>query len=309
MVLKRLGAAAVSTIETRLGGIGNPERRLWRLVTLAGSLPQYVRYFVQLKNSRYGTVIPAGDPFFERKFVTPYLATFFSATERLEIQSHLCTVIDYSFDARLFTDRLRDGLCVWSLTEADDRLDIRLRLPERTMLEGDLTLEVRLNDTMLHRMSFAFVPGRLLGLAQHHVLFIGGSQGVAGTAEQARRAAKMAGEVNAPNLLLLCLRALGQCLDIDAIAGVCASSQPVVHRTPQAQMGVYDNLWQANHGDLRSGFYLMSSELAEGGEVLAANKSRTRRKRRLRQAQLADMKTNLSAYIPSALSEMKIAAE
>jgi len=269
--------------------IADPNGRAWRLVILASTLPSYLRYYVRLKSSRYGAVVPAGDPFFERKFVTPYLASFLTPRQRLDIQTHLCRVLDADFDPQGFTARLPHGIELWTLAGDGRRLSIVLRLPQRTMLEGDLTLEVQLDGQMLHRMSFAFVPGSVLGLAETNLIFVGGSQGVHGTRELARHAAKLAGEINPPNLLLIALRALGTALGLTTIAGVAAACQAVVGRAETASLGAYDELWRANHGRACDGYFAMPVDAPENEAIEGANRSRTRRKRRLRQAFLQEM--------------------
>ncbi len=275
--------------------MADSRHRAWRLVILASSLPSYLRYYVRLKSSRYGAVVPAGDPFFERKFVTPYLASFLSPRQRLDIQSHLCRVLDEDFDPRRFTARLPDGIELWTLHKDGRRLSIVLRLPQRTMLEGDLTVEVQLDGQMLHRISFAFVPGSVLGRPEANLVFIGGSQGVHGTRELAREAARLAGEINPPNLLLIALRALAAGMGTAMIAGVAAACQSVVGRADTTSLGAYDDLWRANHGEAHDGYFVMPVDVPENEAIEGANRSRTRRKRRLRQAFLQDM---IAAVLP-----------
>ena len=279
----------IEQTRTRRVPVFDPNGRAWRLATLASSLPSYLRFYARLKSSRYGAVIPAGDPFFERKFVTPYLASFLSPRDRLAIQNHLCRLIDDAFDPVRFTAKLRDGIVLWTQAGEGRVVSIVLRLPQRTMLEGDLTVEVQLDGQMLHRMSFGFVPGGVLGRPEATILFIGGSQGVHGTREQARQAAKIVGEINPPNLLMIALRALATGLDMTVMAGVAAACQSVVGRAETASLGVYDDLWCANHGEDHGRYFVMPVHTPEDGEIEGANRSRTRRKRRLRQALLEAM--------------------
>lgn len=283
----------------------DPNGRAWRLVILASNLPGYLRYYIRLKASRYGAIIPRGDPFFERKFVTPYLASFLSAHDRLRIQTHLCRVIDETFDPGRFTGRLREGVVLWTLEADTRRLAIVLRLPRRTMLEGDLTVEVQLDGTMLHRMSFGFVPGVVLGRPEANLLFIGGSQGVWGTREQARQAAKLAGEISPANLLVIALRALGLGLGLTHLVGVSAACQAVVGQAGAGQaaasLGAYDDLWRSNHGEDRGGYFLMPAEAPMDAGIEGANRSRTRRKRRLRQSLLEAMADTVSGLVRTPL--------
>ncbi|MDV6332476.1 DUF535 family protein [Asticcacaulis sp. 201] len=275
----------------------DPHHRTGRLITLALNLPAYGRYYARLRRSQYGQVIVRGDPFFDRKFVTPYLATFFTAAQRLTIQSHLCHLFDTAFCLKAFVPQVRNGLVLWQSGSGDTHQDITLRLPVRTMLEGDLTLDYRLGGERLYRLSFAFVPGVLLGMTDAQVAFIGGSQGVRGTAEKVRQAAQMNGEINAASLLLIALKAICQNLGISSICGVEAAAQPVVHAEPEAHVSVYDQLWQKNHGERRDGFYLMPAATPDDDSVAGGHKSRTRRKRRRKQALLDDMTQTFKACV------------
>lgn len=271
-----------------LAGVFNrfsdPEHRAWRLMTMTRHLPGYLAFRQRLSRSRYGRIIPKGDPFFDRKFVTPYLATFFTPADRLAIQTHLCDSLDSLFRDESVVARLKDGIVLWSAETDGHTQSISLRLPVRTMLEGDLTIEHSFDGERLYRMSFSFVPGHLLGLPDAQVLFVGGSQGVHGTAEKVRQAAKLNGEITPADMLLIALRAMGQAMGIEQICGVAATHQPVVHAKAGLSLGAYDDLWIRNHGEAHARFFAMLVWPVETHAVEGGNKSRTRRKRKLRQA-------------------------
>ncbi len=76
-------------------------------------MPSYALYYLRLKQSRYGRLIPKGDPFFDRKFVTPYLAMSLTARERLCIQTHLFETLESRFSDSDFVERLKAGVTLW----------------------------------------------------------------------------------------------------------------------------------------------------------------------------------------------------
>lgn len=286
-----MGSVTELRSKAPLGGLAkvfsrfsDPEHRAWRLMTMTTNLSGYWAFRQRLSHSRYGRIIPKGDPFFDRKFVTPYLATFFTPADRLAIQTHLCDCLDSLFRDDSFVARLKDGIVLWSADMDGHSQSIVLRLPVRTMLEGDLTIEHSLDGERLYRMSFGFVPGHLIDLPDPQVLFVGGSQGVHGTADKARLAARLNGEITPANMLLIALRAVGQAMGIDQICGVAATHQPVVHAKANLSLGAYDDLWIRNHGEAHARFFAMPAWPSENAVVEGGNKSRTRRKRRLRQA-------------------------
>ena len=278
----------------------SPTSRGWRLLTLFSHLPDYVRYYLKLRRSAYGRAIPRGDPFFERKFVTPYLANFLTAEQRLTIQSHLCEFVDRTFCPQSVLPQLRDGLVLWRKPCDDDVVTMVLGLPKRTMLEGDLTLELLVNATMIYRLSFSFVPGHVLKMDDHHVLLIGGSQGVQGTADHTRRVARQNAEIPPSGLLLTGLRAIAEALDITTLAGVSAASQSVVHAAPDLHRNAYDDLWLTHHGTLRNGIFIMPVKPTDDAVIEGSHRARTRRKRRYRQGLQAEFVSLFSRYLTGA---------
>jgi len=275
----------------------SPTSRGWRLLTLFKNFPDYARYYLKLRRSAYGRAIPKGDPFFERKFVTPYLANFLTAEQRLTIQSHLCEFVDRTFCPQSVVPQLRNGLVLWQKPCDDDVLTMVLGLPRRTMLEGDLTLELRVNETMIYRLSFSFVPGHVLGMDDHHVLLIGGSQGVHGTAHHTRRIARQNSEIPPSGLLLTGLRAIAEALDITTLGGVAAASQSVVHNTPDLHRNAYDDLWMTHHGTLHNGIFIMPVKPTDDAVIEGSHRARTRRKRRYRQGLQAEFVSLFSRYL------------
>ncbi len=275
----------------------SPTSRGWRLLTLFKNLPDYARYYLKLRRSAYGRAIPQGDPFFERKFVTPYLANFLTAEQRLTIQSHLCEFVDRTFCPQSVVPQLRNGLVLWQKPCDDDVVTMVLGLPRRTMLEGDLTLELLVNETMIYRLSFSFVPGPVLGMDDHHVLLIGGSQGVQGTADHTRRIARQNSEIPPSGLLLTGLRAIAEALDITTLAGVAAASQSVVHAAPDLHRNAYDDLWVTHHGTLRNGIFIMPVKPTDDAVIEGSHRARTRRKRRYRQSLQAEFVSLFSRYL------------
>jgi len=288
----------------------NPEHRAYRVATMATHLPSYAVYYLRLKQSRYGRTIPKGDPFFERKFVTPYLAMSLTPRERLSVQTHLFETLDGRFRDGDFVDRLKTGLVLWRAATDAGEQTATLRLPFRTMLEGDLLLEHALDGAVLYRFSFAFVPARVVSARE--TVIIGGSQGVYGTACITRAAARANGEVSPAATLMIALRAICQALDIPEIYGVCADNQPVVHSQAEHNSGAYDALWAQHGGVPQNGFYAMDAQLSDSAQSIdSGHKSRTRRKRRLKQAILAEIRAGFAPYVDNYIvpAYLPIAAE
>ena len=270
--------------------------RAFRVATLAANMPRYAVYYLRLKQSAYGRVIPKGDPFFDRKFVTPYLALSLSARDRLRIQTHLFETLETRFESPTFAQDLKDGIVVWSEDGDAGRQSVTLSLPVRTMLEGDLLLEFQLDGAPLYRFSFAIVPAGIVG--GQETIVIGGSQGVPGTGQLARAAAKANGEISPASMLMLALRGICQCLDLSEIHGVAVHNQPVMNAKADVACGAYDALWQQNGGTACNGFYVMPVSLNDAAQDShGANRSRTRRKRLRKSAILGQIYRYFSGHI------------
>jgi uncharacterized protein VirK/YbjX len=246
----------------------------------------YMMFRHKLSRSVYGRIIPKRNAFFNRKFAAPYLASFLTPGQRLSIQAWLCDFIESGFGPPEFAARLKDGLELWRSAGEHGVQSVRLSLPVRTMLEGDLTLEHCLDGELLHRMSFALIPGSILDISEPCVAFIGGMQGKPGSAHTARLAAKDNGEIHPAHMTMIALRGLCQSLGVASICGVKADSQTVVAGAFAAHLAAYDQFWRSQHGEERAGYYLMPAMPAydDTTHVGAANRSRARRKRRLRMA-------------------------
>ncbi|WP_157405681.1 DUF535 family protein [Asticcacaulis benevestitus] len=260
--------------------------RASRAITLARHVLPYMSFYRKFLASGYGQVVPRDQGLYNRKFLTPYLATFLTTAERLIIQGNLCDVLDRTFTSQNLMRQLRRGIVLWQSSDPGTSQSITLKIAERTVIEGDLLLEHHLDGLSLHKLSFTFVPGRILNKACPQVLFIGGSQGLHSSAEQVRHAAKANGEITPANMLIIAMRGLALALGIDQICGVRAHSQPVVHDKPKASVSVYDDLWLMNGGMCKPNYYVMPVDTSHDltKDIEGKNRSRTRRKRRLRQS-------------------------
>lgn len=286
-----------SFVRSWLKGLADPSHRPGRCLIYARHGLAYLAFRRKLKQSLYGRIIPKNNPFFDRKFAAPYLASFLTPRQRLRIQADLCDYLDHDFGPADLTAQLADGIELWRKLSADGVQSLRLGLPERTMLEGDLTIEHIFNGERLHRLSFAIAPGHLFGLKDTRIAFIGGMQGVWGGATAARLAARNNGEINPANMTMIALRALCQSLGVTAIGGVRADCQPVIAHEAGRREAAYDLFWTSQHGEARPGFYLMPVDLSyeDDAEVGAVNRSRARRKRRLRMALTQEIRDDFDA--------------
>jgi hypothetical protein len=225
------------------------------------------------------------------KFVGSYLARFFSTEDRLRILTN---------HFRFFQDCFGDssnrifplyGVTVWSKTLGTDLFSIRMSLPGRAFMEGDICLVFSMNESVLHTMTFSFVPGEMLGVDAPQVIFIGGSQGTRAESGMHRHAAKSNGEICPATMLLLALRALARALGIGDLVGVCSKDHSTLYITdaPSDYQSAYDDFWQTNGGERGDRGYRMSAAIPDKPITLASSSHRSRaRRKRARKQELMD---------------------
>ena len=141
----------------------------------------------------------------------------------------------------------------------------------------------------------------LLDLEPEPVLFIGGFQGRGGCTERIRRTAKLNGEISPASMLLLALQSLGAALDINAIAGVSATQQACIDHDANIDqyLSVYDGYWASAGGTIINGRYFTLAVTPHDKPILEIpkyNRTRTKKKRRLKQAIRAEIQQSLAQY-------------
>ena len=225
------------------------------------------------------------------KYVGSYLARFFSTEERLRILTNHFQFFQDRFGVpsnRIFPSH---GLTVWSKTVGTDLFSISMSLPDRAFMEGDMGLVFSMNESVLHTMSFSFVPGEMLGVASPQAIFIGGSQGGRAEPGMHRHAAKSNGEICPADMLLLALRALARALGVGDLVGVSCKDHSArdITDAPSDYQSAYDNFWQTNGGEHGERGYRMSAAISDKPITLAASSHRSRaRRKRARKQELMD---------------------
>lgn len=274
--------AYVSYSETRRGVF---RRRLHRSGLLLWNVLPYAQFFAKLHLSRAGRVLYHHSHVFNRKFLGPYLSTDLATHKKLAVQKHFLFFVDRAFAGDTSIRGLRRGLCLWQRTAENEDHRIVLRLSDATKFEGDLLLEYLFNDQRLHSLSYVFAPGRVFGLPDANVAFIGGSQGANGCQQETRAAARGIGGIHPANMLVLALRAICQSLNVTGLCGVPSRFQLLNHTDQSPREENYDRLWTMNDGTLLNHVYYMPARLNvdDDGQLTGTHRTRRRRRRRLRQ--------------------------
>lgn len=182
---------------------------------------------------------------------------------------------------------------LWSRMVDGARYDVVLGPMKEAYLEGDLALIFRCEGNPLYRLTFTFLPGALMGIEENTVLFIGGSQGYRGTVMEARRAAKVFGEVCPATLLLILLKAISKTLGLRSILGIplALHSCQAITSGKVKPLAAYDAFWEANGAEKLGPFYHMTSDLVfrPSEASSSAHRARARRKQERKMRLYAEM--------------------
>ena len=153
--------------------------------------------------------------------------------------------------------------------------------------EGELSLNLEVNGTVVFILSFTIVPGRVVGLEAADVLMITRLQGVRGCRPQIHDVTKALHEV-APNALLVAaLQGIAKAFGIANLAGICAADHANYSEADSTSFEeAYDDFW-GELGAIKNStnFFLCSIPPKEKPLVFIRNghKARTRKKRKFKQ--------------------------
>jgi uncharacterized protein VirK/YbjX len=221
-------------------------------------------------------------PEYQYKFLGFYLSPSFSVSQRASILIHSYRFMVFQkalpFRQVLAGNRIE----IWSKTSEAGLLNVCLAPAYDSFMEGDLSLLFQCGGNPLHRVLFSFMPGRLCGLPDPTVIFIGGSQGYRSTSGQVRLASKVLGEICPANFLVLLVKALAKTLGLRSIIGVSVGEHSC-RKVKQGQvrpLSNYDALWEANGAERCGPFFRMPSDLSFRPSMAGTSSHRARARRK-----------------------------
>jgi hypothetical protein len=121
---------------------------------------------------------PPNDDVFHHLSHRDYLAKGLSPRQRVQ-----CVLSHYRFEETTFDNDYKQavyrdgGLALWQHESEEDRFLIRLEIASRPNAEGDLTIALVANDKCLHRLSFTWVEGAMVGVPAPMVPYVARNQG------------------------------------------------------------------------------------------------------------------------------------
>ncbi|WP_348699999.1 DUF535 family protein [Duganella fentianensis] len=180
-------------------------------------------------------------------------------------QRSQCVLAHYQFEDAYFNPEYKRsvyldpvGLILWSKTVGDTSFAVRLALEVNAPSEGDLRLTFLVNDQNLHRISFSWVDGSIVGLPPVPTIFIGRNQGRARDGSNLHELFEAAFPQNSASFFCVyALQGVAQALDLKNVLGVKATSHIVYDEAAAIHFSnAYDAFWTGLGGvELERGAY------------------------------------------------------
>lgn len=266
---------------------------------LLGKTGMVVKYFVLDKGfvSKYQmhkAVLQTLSPFRKEKlilfrttlmYILPYLSKSLEVSRKQNILIDHYTFLEKRFSlAQLRQLYSANGLEVYSEADGSDKYSVLLKpVTSHLEFEGSMSLQFKLNDTMLYSLSFTFIGGAIFGLDDPYIIYVTALQGTKNEYERIRSAAKYFKENALPVILFKALEAISLSLGITHCVGISANSSLSLKRSDQFDRfyNNYDLFWLNNGAVVFKEDYLLTFPLIQKplDQIPQAHRNRTLKKR------------------------------
>lgn len=176
-----------------------------------------------------------------------YLARGLSARERVQ-----CALSHYHFEETTFDSAykravyLEGGLTLWQHLEEGGSFVIRLEAASRADPEGDLTIALVAQGSVLHRLSFSWIDGAAVGVQAHIIPFVARNQGRWAETGAAFEAFERIFPNNSPSFFCFAaMQGVAQAVGIGAVAAIKCSAH-IAYAPNQIKhfASAYDGFWK-----------------------------------------------------------------
>jgi uncharacterized protein VirK/YbjX len=198
--------------------------------------------------------------------------------------------IDYLYSHYAFKDQtfraaykrkvyLKDGLAFTETREGGSHTAITLSLSPRWAPEGELSVCLLVNGTLLHCLSFNWIPGGTVGMGSQVLPFIGRNQGASFQAQPALASFNACFPNNSPSFFCFsALQGLAQALGMTSVVGIKGRANICFdHGAARSFINSYDKFWASLNGqEIAEHAYLISLPFYQKPLVDVAAKHRKR---------------------------------
>jgi uncharacterized protein VirK/YbjX len=221
------------------------------------------RALCQLGIYRNHVALPPNDDLFHHLSHRDYLMKGLSARRRVQaVLSH------YRFEETTFNDAYKAAvygqryLPLWQHEAEGSRFTIQLEMASRSNAEGDLTVALTADGKCLHRLSFSWLEGRMVGVDAPVVPFIARNQGRWIDSGAAFEAFERIFPNNSPSFFCFAaMQGIAQAVGIDKVVAIRSTAHVAYDPAPEKHFAnAYDGFWKILGGN----------EMAEGAGYLIA---------------------------------------
>jgi uncharacterized protein VirK/YbjX len=248
----------------------------------------------QLNNRLTLTQVLESQPRFSYKYLGHYATASFSKKKRLAaILNHyhfLASVVRPDF----FT-KVANSPVIWQETHDEDVFTISLSYPGLAHFEGELSLSIAINSTVVQRITFVIVTGELVGVAVKQTLLITQVQGTKHF-DLMKYTAKKLHDVTPAVLLINAAYGLASALRLTHATGVSTDEQ--LCRGGKHFFN-YDSFWEQLGGERTdNNLFLLDINTPEKpiSSIKSNHRTRTLRKRQYKQL----IRTTVAQYFEEA---------
>jgi uncharacterized protein VirK/YbjX len=194
----------------------------------------------------YVLAAPNDDPFHHLSH-RGYLIEGLSSRQRVQ-----CVLSHYRFEETTFDAAYKQavyaagGLALWRQQVGENEFLIRLEMASRMNAEGDLTIALVADGTVLHRLSFSWIDGAVAGLPAPLLPFVARNQGRWIEANDAFEAFDRCFPNNSPSFFCFAaMQGVAQAVGMDQVAGVKCTSHIAYDASEEKQFAnAYDGFWK-----------------------------------------------------------------
>lgn len=205
----------------------------------------------QLDVYRNYVLSPPNDDPFHHLSHRSYLVQGLSARQRVQcVLSHYRfeeTTFDAAYKAAVYAD---GGLTLWQHSVGEHAFLIRLEMASRMNAEGDLTIALIADGKVLHRLSYSWIDGALVGVPAPLVPFVARNQGRWTDSGEAFDAFEACFPNNSPSFFCFAaMQAVAQAVGMEQVLAVKAASH--IAYDPQEVKhfeNAYDGFWKVLGG-------------------------------------------------------------
>ena len=210
------------------------------------------RALCQLGIYRNHVAQPPNDDLFHHLSHRDYLMKGLSARQRVQaVLSH------YRFEETTFNDAYKAAvyaqrcLPLWQHEAEGSCFTIQLEMASRSNAEGDLTVALIADGKCLHRLSFSWLEGRMVGVDAPVVPFIARNQGRWVDSGAAFEAFERVFPNNSPSFFCFAaMQGMAQAVGIDKVVAIRSTSHVAYDPAPEKHFAnAYDGFWKILGGD------------------------------------------------------------